>query len=408
MKILIVSQYFFPENFKINDLTEAFVKKGHQVTVLTGKPNYPKGEFYQGYKFSGIVYENYKGATVIRVPQIKRKKAGALRLVLNYLSYVLFSCTYLITHKIECDVVFCYEISPITQIYPALLQKRKYGCKVFMWVQDLWPESIVSVGKMKSKWIMHLLDKMVGSIYRQCDGLFIQSPSFKNSIISKCNCENKISLAPNWAEDLFIKQDNCEKKYIDVLPDGFIIMFAGNIGIAQDFESVLKAAENTKDYKDIHWVILGEGSFMEKAKTIVKEKNMESTVHFLGRYPISDMPQFFACADAMLVSLKDEYIFSLTIPAKTQTYMASGKPILSMANGICQDVIKESKCGLTANSGDYNTLAQNALTLYRMDIAELTQMGENGRKYYNVHFDKNTVIDNILKTMSTSIDIEKN
>ena len=400
MNILVVTQYFYPENFKINDLVEAFVCRGHRVTVLTSKPNYPKGEFYEGYKFSGIVKEKYNGADIIRVPQFRRKKAGSVRLILNYLSFALFASLYVLQHRINCDVTLCYEVSPITQMYPALLHKRLYKSKAFIWVQDLWPESISSVGKLSNKHILSVLDKMVKSIYFKCDGIFVQSQAFMSSILSKCPDKNKIFYAPNWAEDIFTSTENREAELEIDLPEGFKIMFAGNIGAAQDFSSILRAASLTKDIKNIHWIILGDGRYLQKAKAMLKEYNLSDTVHFLGRYPVSYMPLFYKQADAMLIALKDEYIFSLTIPAKTQTYMAAGKPILTMINGVCNDVIKEAGCGLTADSGDYKKLADNAIALSEKTSEELYQIGRRGQLYYNSHFDKNLIVNNIIQTMS--------
>lgn len=400
MNILVVSQYFYPENFKINDLAEALVQKGHKVTVLTSKPNYPKGEFYEGYKFSGIIKENYCGAEIIRVPQFRRKNAGAVRLILNYLSFAFFAYLYIFRHRINCDVTFCYEISPITQMYPALLHKKLYGSKAFIWVQDLWPESISSVGKLRNKHILSLLDNMVKSIYKRCDGIFVQSQAFIEPILSKYPNKNKIFYAPNWAEDIFTKLNSYNSQLKVKLPDGFKIMFAGNIGAAQDFNSILKAARITKDIKNIHWIILGEGRYLSKAKEIVRDYCLTDTVHFLGRYPVSDMPLFYKQADAMLIALKNEHIFSLTIPSKTQTYMASGKPILTMINGICNNIIKEAECGLTADSGDFKKLAENAITLSQKSSMELYQIGQKGLTYYNSHFNKDLIVDNIIKIMS--------
>ena len=201
MKILIVSQYFFPEEFKVNDLAEELVRRGHKVTVLTGKPNYPQGKYYDGYKFGGIQCEDYKGAKVIRVPLVNRGKGGTFGLLANYLSYVLFGCAYAWVYKLECDAVICFETSPITQIYPAFTVRRRTRCKVAMWVQDLWPESVVAAGPMGNGVLMRWLTGMVRNIYRRCDVLFVQSKAFEKSICAKGDFQRKIVYAPNWAED---------------------------------------------------------------------------------------------------------------------------------------------------------------------------------------------------------------
>lgn len=400
MKILIVSQYFFPEEFKINDLVRDLVVRGHQVTVLTGKPNYPKGEYFEGYQYEGVQKEDYYGAEVIRVPLRKRGSGGAVNLFRNYISYVTNAKKYLRKNKMVFDAILCYEISPITQAYPALFCKKKYGGKVLLWVQDLWPESVTAAGGVNNKLVLGFLDRLVKKIYAKSDVLMVQSNGFTESILSKGNFASKIAYIPNWAEDLYL-----EKKMVNVdavramMPEGFRVMFAGNVGAAQDVGSIIKAASETRDIPDIKWVIVGDGRARAEVEEQSRKLGLTNTVIFLGRHPMEIMPTFFSFADAMVVSLKDEYIFSLTIPAKTQSYMASGKPILSMLNGEGNKTIKEAACGLTAPSGDYKTLAQNVKTLYQTSKEELAQMGQCGLDYYLSHFDKKKVIDNIIKLM---------
>ena len=204
--------------------------------------------------------------------------------------------------------------------------------------------------------------------------------------------------APNWAEDLYTEPSNIDlDKYRNLIPSGFVVMFAGNIGAAQDFGSIIKAAELTRDEKDIKWVIVGEGRKRAEAQALVEQKKLGDTVTFLGRYPSYDMPSFFVHADVMLVALRDEYIFSLTIPAKTQTYMAFGKPIVSMLNGESNKVIEEAGCGFTANAGDFKALAANVIKAKNMPKEVLSRMGNNGRKYYDANFSKKRVIDLIAK-----------
>ena len=400
MKILIVSQYFFPEEFKINDLARDFVDRGHKVTVLTGKPNYPKGEYYDGYQYKGVVTENYFGAEVIRVPLRKRGAGGGKNLVLNYLSFVYNANDYIRKNKMQYDAILVYEISPITQVYPALFCKKKYGGKVLVWVQDLWPESVTAAGGVKNKLVLGILDRMVKKIYKKSDVLLVQSEGFKESILSKGDFKSKIIFAPNWAEDLYIEKQMIKpEKVAAMMPKGFRVMFAGNIGAAQDVESIIKAANETRDIPDIKWVIVGDGRAKSIVETQAKEFGLSKTVVFLGRHPMKQMPTFFSFADIMVVSLKDEYIFSLTIPAKTQSYMASGKPIVSMLNGEGNRIIENAGCGLTAQSGDYKMLAKNVKKLYKTEKKELSQMGLRGFEYYLSHFDKKTVIDNMLKSM---------
>lgn len=400
MRILIVSQYFFPEEFKINDLAREFVSRGHHVTVLTGKPNYPQGEYFTGYRYEGVVKEDYFGAEVIRVPLRKRGAGGGKNLALNYLSFVLNANKYIRKNKMEFDAILVFEISPITQAYPALYCKKKYGGKVLLWVQDLWPESVTAAGGVSNKIVLGVLDKMVKRIYKKCDVLLVQSEGFRESILSKGNFASKITFAPNWAEDLYLEKKPVNRESIAaVMPEGFRVMFAGNVGNAQDVGAIIKAANETRDHKDIKWIIVGDGRARDVVEEQSKRFELSETVFFLGRHPMAEMPTFFSYADAMIVSLRDEYIFSLTIPAKTQSYMASGKPILSMLNGEGNRILESAKCGLTAPSGDYEKLAENVFAMYKMSSEEREQMGKNGLNYYLTHFDKKTVVDGILKNM---------
>lgn len=401
MKILVVSQYFYPEEFKINDLVETLLEMGHEVTVLTGKPNYPKGEYYEGYKFKGVVHEEYKGAKVVRVPLIKRCRGGAKNLVMNYFSFVYYANKYLKKNEIKVDAIICFEISPITQAFPCITCKKRYGGKLLLWVQDLWPESVTAAGGVTNKFALGLLDNMVKYIYNKSDNLMIQSEAFAESILSKGDYKDKIVYVPNWAEDLFSDREKIDKeKYRGMMPEGFKVMFAGNIGAAQDFDSIINSANLTKDVPDIKWVIVGDGRARANAEERVKELGLQDTVKFLGRHPMREMPSFFTHADAMLVTLKDEYIFSLTIPSKVQCYMAAAKPMLTMLNGIGNKIVEEAGCGLTANAGDAQRLADNVKKMYAMEKADIETMGKAALAYYNGHFDKATVIDNILKLIS--------
>lgn len=400
MNILVVCQYFYPEEFKVNDLVEGLVNRGNRVTVLTGKPNYPKGVFFPGYKFAGVQREVYKGADIIRVPLIRRGNSGAIRLALNYLSFVFFGNWYVRLHKCDYDAILVYQLSPIVMAYPAILAKRKSHAKLALYVQDLWPESVSATTSLKGGLLMSLLNRMVKKIYSKSDTIFVQSLAFKESIGEKGDFVNKIEYAPNWAEDVFVENVDIESfKHKELLPEGFRVMFAGNIGEAQDFNSIINAAVLTKDNKEIKWVIVGDGRAKEKAEQRVRDENLKETVCFLGRFPVNEMPGFFLNADVMLVSLKKEFIFSLTIPSKVQAYMASGKPILSMIDGEGKRIVEESGCGLTASAEDYTSLAKNVLDVYQMTKEDLLQMGENGLRYYKENFAKEMVINRIATSL---------
>ena len=273
---------------------------------------------------------------------------------------------------------------------------------MLLWVQDLWPESVTAAGGVTNKLVLGVLDWMVKRIYKKCDLLLVQSEGFKESILSKGDFAAKIRYVPNWAEDLYLEKKSVNKDAITaMMPEGFRVMFAGNVGNAQNVDSIVKAANETKEYPEIKWVIVGDGRARSEVEMQAKELGLSDTVFVLGRHPMEEMPTFFSFADAMIVSLRDEYIFSLTIPAKTQSYMASSKPVVSMLNGEGNRIVEEAQCGLTAPSGDYMTLAKNVVALYKMDRIERERMGENGLDYYLKYFDKKTVVDTIIKSMES-------
>ena len=398
MKLLIVSQYFWPEEFRINDLAIDLIKRGHDVTVITGNPNYPKGKFVKGYGFKFIT-EYYNGIKIHRVPIIARGNSS-LMLVLNYVSFIFFGSIFSHFHKNKYDKVFAVNYSPITAVLPAIVYSKKNNIELSIWVQDLWPESIIAASNIQSKYVQSSLTKLVKYIYRKADTIFVSNYGFKKSVMEKNISSDKIKFMPNWAEDIFesSKALKVNRKNFKI-PDGFVIMFAGNLGEAQDFESVLKAVELTKENKLIQWVFVGNGRKYQWIKAKVRENKLEETVTLLGRFPTESMPSFFRLADVMLVSLKDEYIFSLTVPGKIQSYMASSKPVLTMLNGAGSEVVLEADCGFIASAGDYNKLAENAIKSSDISAKSLEGKGDNAFKYYQKNFSKKKIIDNFIQDL---------
>jgi glycosyltransferase involved in cell wall biosynthesis len=400
MRILIVSQYFWPETFRINDLVIELVNRGHEVYVLTGKPNYPQGVIYKGYGLFTHNRDEFNGAKVYRVPLIPRKKGTGLQLIVNYLSFVVSACAFVLFHRKRFDVSLTFAISPITQIYPALLHKKLFRSRAYLWVQDLWPESVTAAGKMNSPKVLRVLTEMVKNIYKKTDGILVQSEAFIPSVSDKEVSIDKINYIPNWAEEIFTKPlEGNAHKYKSIVPDGFVVMFAGNIGEAQDFESIVNAAEKTKHIKGIKWVIVGDGRKRDWVEREIATRELSETFFLLGRYPVEEMPYFFNLADMMLLTLKDEEIFSLTIPSKVQSYLAFGKPIASMINGIGNKVINDANCGFTANAGEADRLAENIIKAYITPKEILTQLGVNGKAYYAKEFDKNAIVDRLERVL---------
>jgi glycosyltransferase involved in cell wall biosynthesis len=396
MKILIISQYFWPEEFRVNDLALSLIEKGHEVSVLTGLPNYPKGIFFEGYKFKFSI-EYYKKIKIYRVPIVSRGNSS-FRLFLNYISFLISGIVFSLLHRKKYDSIFAVNFSPITSVIPAIIFKYLYGTKINLWVQDLWPESVSSTGKINSKIINKILNILVKFIYKSFDKIFIQSRGFVNSIVSKGISDNKIIYLPNWAEDLYLNKEKLDKnKYKSIFSKSFFkIMFAGNIGEAQDFESILKTISNLKENKNIQWIFVGDGSKKEWFANKIDELCLNDNVLLVDRMPVVEMPNLFLHADIMFASLKDEEIFSITIPSKIQSYMASGKPILSMISGETFNIIKDSNCGFFCNSGDFINLQENVLKAFNMSAQELRFRGLNGKKYYLKYFEKTIIIKKLL------------
>ncbi len=397
MNILIVTQYFWPESFRINDLALGLRERGHEVTVYTGKPNYPEGSFFPGYGFFGRSSEDYHGVRVIRAPLIPRGNGGPAGLVINYLSFALLAS---LAAPFRCtgtyDVIFVYEPSPVTVGLPALVLKWIKRAPILFWVQDLWPESLSAIGAVRARWILGLVDRIVRFIYRHCDLVLVQSRAFTPYVQTQGVPESKIRYYPNSAEALYqpvaVEPQAAERQ---LLPHGFRVMFAGNIGAAQDFETIIGAAERLRDTSDIHWVIIGDGRLYDWVEQEIGRRGLRGTVHLLGRHPVKSMPRFFALADAMLVTLKNEPVFALTIPTKIQSYLACGRPIVAALEGEGARVIGESGAGAAVKAGDAAALAGAILKLYRTPAAEREAMGQRGRDYFRQHFERSLLLGRI-------------
>jgi len=405
MKILFVSQYFYPETFRGNDIVFDFVKKGHKVTVLTGKPNYPLGTFFHGYKFWGVKKEIIKGADVIRIPTFPRGKGGALNLILNYFSFYIFSYPFsrFKTDK-DFDVIFVQQLSPVTMAMPAIWAlKRNKNAKLYLWVLDLWPESVTATIGISNKFIIGLLDKLVKYIYSKSDYILISSKSFEKSIKQRSIIKQTIYF-PNWAESIYEETELNTDFALPILPNGFNIMFAGNIGEAQDFETIIKASELTQKDK-INWIIVGDGRKLNWVKEQVKSRNL-TNVHFLGRHPIEKMPAFFKIADVMLLTLKKSPVFNLTVPAKFQAYLASGKIILGAINGEANSIINNNGIGKSCESGNFYKLAENAIFLKSLKKEQRIEMEKKSKNLYSLNYSKDVLLNNLELSFKNNCNIE--
>lgn len=397
MKILVVSQYFWPENFRINDLVEGLVVRGHEVTIVTGIPNYPEGRFYPGYGLLNKIVQYYRGAKIFRVPLIARGNGSKYRLLINYLSFACFASIvapfYLWK---QYDVVFVYAPSPITVAIPGLVMKKLKSVPMFLWVQDLWPESLSATGAVSNKWILRGVGSLVRLIFRFSDRILVPSKAYISSVLDHGGEPGHVDYFPQCVESLYQPiQSKVNDLKDDIFPTGFCVMFAGNIGTAQSFETVLDAAEKVKHISDINIVILGDGRMRQWVASEVKRRRLGDTVHLLERRPLEDMPVLFANAEVMLVTLKKNPLFSLTIPGKIQSYLACGRPIIGALEGEAARIINESGAGLVCPPEDSAQLAHCIMKMFEMSERQRNHMGRSGLNYYRINFDRDVLIDRL-------------
>jgi len=395
MRILIVSQYFWPENFKINDLVDELVKRNHQITVLTGKPNYPEGEIFSEFKTNPSFFNQFNGSNVIRVPLLKRGRGGSVRLMMNYFSFFI-SATLLGAWKLkgrQFDIIFVFQPSPITVGLPAIFFRKLKKIPVVFWVLDLWPESLETVSFDKSNLVMKLVGKLVSFIYKRCDLILGVSKPFCDGISHYCEDHNKIKYFPSWSENVFSNLTTSRVTEIEQYRDTFKILFAGNIGDMQDFPSILKTAEILKGKKaKVKFFIVGDGRSLEWLKSEIVTLKLQEYIYLLGRHPLELMPSFYASADALLLTLKLHPALSKWIPGKAQSYMSAGKPILTMMSGEGSRIVEEANCGYIASSGDYKKLAQNILIMSELCEEKLDKLGNQAVIYVKQEFDRNKLI----------------
>lgn len=398
MRVLVVSQYFWPEVFRVNEVVSELTARGHEVTVLTGRPNYPDGEVFADFRARPADFSRYAGAQVLRVPLRPRGK-GSLRLVLNYWSFVFWGCLlgpWLLRGR-RFDAIFCFETSPITSALPAVLLRRVKRAPLLLWVLDLWPDTLSAVGMVRSERVLGWVGRLVAFIYKRCDLILGQSRGFFPAIEKWSRAPAKSRYFPQWAEDTFERMDET----VDCAPEvsaqrgGFNVMFAGNIGDAQDFPAILDAAEQLRGRDDIRWLIVGDGRAAPQLRADIERRGLGDSVRLLGRHPIERMPAFFRGADALLVSLKADPVFAMTIPGKVQAYLATGIPLLAMLDGEGARVIEEAGAGLVGPAGDGAALAAHVLRMAGLGAQERQAMGARAREYVQTHFNRARLIDQL-------------
>ena len=393
-------QYFYPEVFRGNDVAFHLAEEGHEVHVVTGIPNYPGGKFFEGYGWWKKRHEVVNGVKVTRLPIIPRGVDNKIMLMLNYFSYLVVACVWMLFHAIghKYDRVFVQQLSPVMMSLPGVLYKKLRKVPLYTWVLDLWPESLTAAGGIGNKHVLAFFDWFVKKEYKWSDKILTSSRSFDQSIMKYGDYRDKIIYYPQWADGQ-ADSSNLSNFSLPSIPSGFRLMFAGAVGEAHGMECNMQAALLTKAYKDIHWVIVGDGRKLEWVQNFVKENGLEQTVHTLGRYPSETMPLFFAQADVMLVSLTDSPLFNLYAPAKISSYMASGKPIIACLNGEGGDVVQQARCGWSVQAGDAVALANLVVELSTKEKSYLLEKGAKGLEYYNAYFEKEKCLRKLDKIM---------
>ena len=394
MRILVFSQYYYPEPFKIHEICEELVRRGNEVTVITGRPNYPDGDLIVGYPEHDIS----NGVEIIRTPIVLRGH-NPISLIRNYLSYPNKAKKAINNLKKEYDIVFVYQLSPVLMIKPALYYKKKFQKKVYVYCLDLWPESL-KVIKIKDKNpIYKIMLKVSNKIYKKCDFISVTSPSFLNYLENI----NKID-----SSCLDIIYQHGEKLFLDVKEykenDKLNIVFAGNIGKVQDFDCLIKAVSiiPTNMKQDIEFTIIGSGSYLQQFKKLVQINNLDDVFTFVGRKATNELIEYYNRASLFLLSLEKGSNVSLTIPSKLQTYMSAGRGIVGSIDGATAEIIKNANAGQTCSAGDYKELSKILINILN-DRGELFEYSKNSRKHFIDNFTIEKYIDQIQSKMEELI-----
>ncbi|QWC95533.1 glycosyltransferase family 4 protein [Polynucleobacter paneuropaeus] len=406
MNILIFSQHFHPESFRINELAEELSSCINNVFVLTGNPNYPSGDIYPGYSAYGLKVEKYKSLTIFRVPLIPRGRGGTLRMLANYLSFMLSAFLFapILLRKLKIDIVFIYGTSPLIQGLSAIPLKYIFRAKLITWVQDLWPEDLASTGYITNKFLLKINEWPAKFLYYFSDTILVQSNAFLDPVRRLTN-NPEIYVLPNPAEqDVFFLKKSIElPKSLSLMFDKFNVVFAGNIGNNQSIQTIIEAAELIKNYKKIQIVMVGSGSFSETLEREINKRSLSNLV-MVGRFEPKYMPSIFDESDALLVSLGGGENLGWTVPCKVQTYMAAGKPIIGSINGEGKYVIELARAGLTADAEDPIGLANCIIKLYEMDPQDRSEFGRSGRDYAESNYHPHKISQALMSYFRSSLE----
>ena len=402
MNILVVCQYYQPEPFRVHDICAELVRAGHSVQVVTGMPNYPKGELYPGFEKNQPVDEELDGVRIHRCP-IHPRKTGSLHRLWNYASFPASASRYLRSKRFsaaECgafDLVFVYQLSPVMMASPGIRYAKRRRIPVVLYCLDLWPESLLAGGVRRGSIIYRYFHRVSKKIYSSIDKLLITSNQFSRYLQQEFSLpEERIEYLPQYAEEFFSALPARE-------PDGTTnLMFAGNLGSLQSLDTILDAASMLKD-EPVRFLIVGDGKESGHLEQRIKRESLKN-VSLMGRRPVEKMPGLYAGADAMLVTMKTDPVLSLTLPGKVQSYLASGRPVIGAVDGEAARVIEESGCGFCGPAEDASALAENVRRFMLSDGK--AEMGRRAAAYYAGHFTKTQFMARIEPILRHVVDCE--
>ncbi len=386
-RILVVSQHYWPENFRITDLCAGFVANGCAVDVLCGLPNYPAGEWFEGYRYTGPRRETHDGAEIFRAGEIRRRGNTGLRIFLNYISYPVTALLNLPRlHGRKYDAVFCYETSPVLMLLPAIVYAKLHRVPLTAYVLDLWPENLYSVLPVQNRALRAVAAGVSHWLYRRCNRLIAMSPALGErlkSIAPRAEC----TVIPQYCEDFYAQEVHdaaLERRFAG----RFNVLFAGNISPAQNLPLLVECARRLKAdaRRDIHFIIVGSGMSLAALQKEIDDAGVAPWFTFEGRRPAEVIPMYHTVANALFAALNDSADVGLTVPAKIASYFAAGRPCLVSANGEAARVVLESGAGLVSSAGDAEELYQNLLALAGLPAVARARMGKAGFAYYQAHF----------------------
>lgn len=387
-RILVVTQHFWPENFRINDIVEGFLQDGLEVDVLCGLPNYPKGEWFDGYGPQGPWEEHYGSAQVFRAKEWPRKGNTSLNIFLNYVSWPLYAAAALDRLPGGYDAVFCFNTSPVLMCWPAIRYARKHKIPFTSYVLDLWPENLYSVLPVSNKLLRRIAQGVSDHLYKQADRLIAMSEPLQQRLCERTGKpKSAVAAIPQYCEDFYAVPQH-DAALEERFAGRFNLVFTGTFTPAQSLDMVLRAVLEARaaGAENLHLLLVGDGMSRESLQTLAQELHAGDAVTFYGSVPAKEVPKFTALADALLISLSDSPDLGLTVPGKLASYMAAGKPILASMNGAGFAAVQQSGGGLVSPACDQHALAENMLRLTTMTETDRAALGAKAKEYYLAHY----------------------